>query len=422
MTDAPMTRLMNVPPNDVHLEQVVRLIRERRATTRPALAAMTGLSRKVVTQRVDQLISVGLVREGPTTGSTGGRPPGQLDFSADAGCVLAVELGATGLTAAVADLSGRVLAEGTRRLPFVPPPSVALQRSHELFTRLLGKVTERGPLRGIGVGVLGPVSPRGLTMDVTPDGGWEGFSVADWFRERYQVPVWLDNEVNMMAVGESRSRSSANGRDLLYIKVSTGIGSGLVSSGRLLRGTSGVAGELGHMTVSSDRSLVCWCGNSGCLGTLASGRAIAKFGVVAMRKRQSPFLQGMPPRQIRDTHVVAGAHANDEACQRIIGRAGEALGLAVAGATNLFNPSLVVIGGRVGGQAAQLWTAPVRQAVAAHTFSLATDAITVESSDNAYSVGVSGAASIVIEGLLSGQHLAAWQDVQDDTVGSTTAM
>jgi predicted NBD/HSP70 family sugar kinase len=412
-----------VAPSDTHLEHVLQLIREGSATTRPDLVGVTGLSRKVVIQRVDQLISMDLVREGPTVASTGGRPPGRLDFVSDAGCVLAVGLGATGLTAAIMDLSGRVLAERRRRLPFGARPAVALARVEALFTRLLEAGTShgRGPLRGIGVGVLGPVGPDGLTMDTVRDGGWAGFSVADWFGARYEVPVWVDNEVNMMAVGEARDRSPRDGRDLLYLKVSTGIGAGLISDGVLYRGASGVAGEIGHMTISNDRSLVCWCGNSGCLVTLASGRAITRFGVAAMRKGQSPFLEGMPPRQIRDEHIVAGAHAGDEACLKILGRAGEALGLAVAGATNLFNPALIVIGGRVGGQAAELLTEPVRRAVEQRTFPLATANLKIESSQNAYVAGVFGSADTVIRGLLSGTHLEAWQATVDDPSIETNA-
>lgn len=409
-------------PSDSHLEQVVRLIRERRATTRPDLVRVTGLSRKIVIQRVDQLIAMGLVREGPTTASTGGRPPGRLDFASDAGCVLALELGATGLTVGLADLSGKLLAERTRRLPFLAPPQAALQRANEMFTGLLNAPQRHGPLRGIGVGVLGPVSPNGLTMDTLPNGGWADFSVRDWFEVRYGVPVWVDNEVNMMAVGESRLRANDASQNLLYVKVSTGIGAGLINDGALYRGASGVAGEIGHMTISPDRSLVCWCGNAGCLVTLASGRAIAKFGTTAMRKGQSPFLDGIAARRVRDDHVIAGAHAGDDACLNIIRRAGEALGLAVAGATNLFNPAVIVIGGRVGGQAAQLLTGPVRQAVEEHAFSLATETISIESSENAYTAGVSGAAATVVEGLLLGRHLDGWRvDAEDDPVTADEA-
>jgi predicted NBD/HSP70 family sugar kinase len=405
------------PPSDTHLEQVLRLIRERQATTRPALVHVTGLSRKVVIQRVDQLISMGLVREGAAAASTGGRPAGRLDFAADAGCILAVELGATGLTAGLGDMSGQLLESRERRLPFGARPEVVLKRAQDLFTRLLTNNPYRGPLRGIGVGVLGPVSPTGLTMDLVPDGGWSGFSVADWFADRYGVPVWVDNEVNMMAVGEARTRPEEQGRNLLYVKVSTGIGAGLISDGHLYRGASGVAGELGHMTISADRSLVCWCGNHGCLTTLASGRAIAKFGLTAMRKGQSPFLEGVTAGRVRDEHVIAGAHAGDDACLTIMSRAGEALGLAIAGATNLINPTLIVIGGRVGGDAATMLTEPVRDAVEAHTFPLATETLAIESAKDAYRAGVSGAVATVIDGLLTGSHLAAWQEDLEGEAG-----
>jgi predicted NBD/HSP70 family sugar kinase len=388
---------------------------------------ISGLSRKIVIQRVEQLIAVGLVREGPATTSTGGRPAGRLEFVAEAGCVLAVELGSTGMTAALADLSGQILASQSRRLPFAPPPQVALGRVEQVFARFLDNHSARGPLRGIGVGLLGPVSPKGLTMDLLPNRGWAGFSVPDWLGSRFGVPVWVDNEVNMMALGESRRRLGDQRQNLLYVKVGTGVGGGLVSDGRLYRGASGVAGELGHMIVSADRTLTCWCGNTGCVATLASGRSITASAVRAVREDRSPFLQGISARQIRDTHVIAGAHAGDEACLEIMTRAGDALGLAVAGAANLLNPALVVIGGRVGGQAAHLLTDPVRRAVEDHAFRLASEAITVESSDDATAVGVSGVVATVVDGLLTGSHLDALtgarptrneERVQDGTTGS----
>jgi len=414
----PVTAPPQAATTDLHLEQVLRLIRAGQATTRPDLVRASGLSRKVVIQRVEQLISVGLVREGPTAASTGGRPPGRLDFADEAGIVLAVELGGTGLTAGLTDLSGKLLLERTRRLPCPAPPHVVLQRAHQIFADMLRVAGQRGPLRGIGVGVLGPVSPEGLTMDIPTNKGWGGYPVADWFVDRYGVPVWVDNEVNMMAVGEARSRADAARQSLLYVKVSTGIGAGLISGGGLYRGASGVAGELGHMTIPGARSLVCWCGNSGCVNTLASGIAIARFGTEARNSGQSPFLAGIARRRVRDVDVVAGAHADDKACRKIMQRAGDALGLAIAGATNLMNPNSIVLGGRVGGEAGHLFTEPIRQAVEDHAFPQATEMLTIESSKNAYTAGVLGAAATVIDGLLSGCHLATWQLEPDGTTAT----
>ncbi|GAB3260604.1 ROK family protein [Kineosporia babensis] len=394
--------------SDAHLEQVVRLIRDRQATTRPALMNLTGLSRKIVIQRVDQLIAMGLVREGPAAASTGGRPAGQLDFAADAGCVLVVLLGATGMSAGLADLAGRVLKVRSSELPFGLQPEEALARARMEFAELLGDPARRGPLRGIGVGVLGPVSPKGLTMDTFPNSGWSAFSVGDWLSDSYGVPVWVDNEVNLMAIGESLSRTPQPAPSLLYVKVGSGIGAGLINDGRLYRGASGVAGEIGHLTVSADRSRVCWCGNHGCLTMFASGRAIVGLGIEARLSGASPYLEKLTPEQIRDVDVVAGAHAGDGACSQIIDRAAVSLGLAVAGATNLFNPALIVIGGRVATAAGELFTEPIRQAVDEHAFLLATADITIERSSGEEEVGVQGAASTVVEGLLSGDHLAGW--------------
>ncbi len=412
----PVTPPPPAAARDHHLDQVLRLIREGQATTRPELIHATRLSRKVVIQRVDQLISMGLVTDGEASASTGGRPAGRLHFAGRAGCVLAVEFGGTGLTAALADLSGRLLLTRTRRLPFPAPPRVVLQRADGVFAGLLEDVVDRGPLRGIGVGVLGPVSPTGLAMDISVNPGWGDFPVGDWFFDRYGVPVWVDNEVNMMAVGESRSRTDAAGHNLLYVKVSTGVGAGLITNGTLFRGATGVAGELGHMTIAGARSNVCWCGNTGCVTTLASGRAISGFGTEARARGLSPYLDRITTKQVRDVQVVDGAHAGDKACLKIMTRAGEALGLAIAGATNLLNPAAIVIGGRIGGAAGPLLTEPVSEAVNDHAFPRATEMISIESSENAYTAGILGAASTVVDGLLSGTRLATWDpDLDPDS-------
>ncbi|MFV0430294.1 MAG: ROK family protein [Arachnia sp.] len=404
---------------DDHRETVLRLIRERSATTRPELVLLSGLTRKIVLQRVEQLIDVGLVKEDSVAASTGGRPAGRLRFAADAGCILTAVLGGTGFTVAIADLAGTPFRQHASPLPYALPAEQTLPRVEAAFHELLTDPgIERGPLRGIGVGVLGPVSPTGLTMDVMPKGGWEGFSVSQWFGKRHGVPVWVDNEVNMMALGEAHRRGSQSGHSVLYVKVSTGIGAGLISDRRLYRGATGVAGELAHVTVPGARSLTCWCGNSGCLSTLASGPAIAQFGEVSKQQGQSPYLENIP--LVRDRHVVAGAHAGDPACLQIMQRAGEALGLAVASATNLFNPGVIVIGGRVGGLASHLFVDPVRAAVQAHTFRLASQHIVIESSVDAHTAGVVGTAQMVIQGALSGDHLAAWDRLPRPAAAATT--
>jgi hypothetical protein len=268
------------------LVTVLDEVRLGRSRSRSELVVRTGLSRAIVAQRVSELIDRGLVAEGETGPSTGGRPPRQLAFTADAGHVLVADLGATSIDVAVTSLDGRILGHHDEPAEIAAGPDACLQRVDELFDQLRASARSLpGRLWGVGIGVPGPVefsTGRPISPPIMP--GWDGYPVRERFAARYDAPVWVDNDVNVLALGEWRSGIAVGHDNVVVVKIGTGIGAGIISDGRLHRGAQGSAGDVGHIQVVDDASVVCRCGNIGCLEALSGGAALARSGIAAARR------------------------------------------------------------------------------------------------------------------------------------------
>jgi len=368
---------------------VLRLIRDGEAVTRAELARRTGLARSTVAQRVDALLAHRLVYEAGGSESTGGRPPTVLAFNHDAGVVLAADLGATHSRLAVSDLAGVPLAEVAQDLDIALGPEPVLNWVQDRFTDLLAEAG-RDPedVRGVGVGVPGPVS-HATGQPVSPPimPGWDGFSIPGWFAGRYGAPVLVDNDVNIMALGEHWT-NWRNVDHLLFIKVGTGIGCGIVADGDIHRGAQGAAGDIGHVRISGHDDVICRCGNVGCLEAVAGGRALAREltenGIKASHSRDVV-------RLVREGNPVA---------TRLIREAGRGLGEVLAGCVNFFNPSVIVIGGDIGQVHEQL-LAGVREVTFRRSLPLATGDLKTVPSRLGDRAGVIGAAIMVIERVLA---------------------
>ena len=275
------------------LVTVLDEIRLGRSRSRSELVERTGLGRAVVAQRVGELIDRGLVIEGDVGRSTGGRPARQLTFHAAAGHLLVADLGATSIDVAVTNLDGRILGHHDEPARIEAGPEACLDRVDTLFQSLLRTTQDTpGALWGIGIGVPGPVefdSGRPISPPIMP--GWDGYPIRERFAERYGAPVWVDNDVNVLALGEWRSGIAAGHDNVVLVKVGTGIGAGIISDGHLHRGAQGSAGDVGHIQVVDDPDVVCRCGNIGCLESLAGGAAIARAGEAAATDGRSARLR-----------------------------------------------------------------------------------------------------------------------------------
>ena len=393
------------------LVSVLDLIRSGTARTRPALGRATGLGRAVVTQRVAQLLESGLVVDGALGPSTGGRAPRELRFRADAGHVLVAELGATSIGVGLADLSGRLLTQLEEPGDIAVGPEKVLSHVEELFDRLLAqRPGSAPPVWGIGIGVPGPVefaTGRPVSPPIMP--GWDGYAVRGRLAERYGAPAWVDNEVNLMALGELRSGLAVGERDVVYVKVGSGIGAGLIMAGRLHRGAQGAAGDIGHVEAVDDPKVVCRCGNTGCLEAVAGGVALARQAAAAAADGSSAFLaeRARDGRALSAEDVAAAAQHGDRVAVEMLVQAGTRIGRTLATVVNLYNPSLIVVGGGVA-NAGDLFLAAIRNATFRRALPLATRDLRMSRSPVGDEAGLRGAAFVVIDELFSRRLLPRW--------------
>ena len=368
---------------------VLQMIRDGNAVTRAELARRTGLARSTVAQRVDTLLAHELVYEAGDSASTGGRPPTVLAFNPRSGVVLAADFGATHSRLAVADLGGTPLREARLDIDIAEGPEAVLTQVQRHFADLLEhEGAAPGDVRGIGIGVPGPVEfATGQLVNPPIMPGWNRFPIPEWFGERYAAPVLVDNDVNIMALGEHWS-GWRDTEHLLFVKVGTGIGCGIVAGRSIHRGAQGAAGDIGHITVRGHDDVVCDCGNFGCLEAVAGGRALARRLTEA----------GTDAGGSRD--VIRLAREGHPLALRLVREAGRSLGEVLAGAVNFFNPSVIVIGGDLA-QADEQLLAGVREVTYQRSLPLATQHLSTVPSRLGDRAGVIGAAIMVIEHVLA---------------------
>jgi len=402
------------PPSDQldSLVTVLDLVRSRSARTRPEVTRLSGLGRNVVTQRVAQLTQYGLLTESGLGRSTGGRAPRELRLRGEAGLILVAALGATHIAAAVTDLSGRVLRQQVEPHAIAVGPEATLGRVAQLFDRLLAVASESDEVQvfGIGVGLPGPIefaSGKPANPPIMP--GWDGYPVRTYLAERYAVPVWVDNEVNLMAQGEFRAGLAKGERDIIFVKLGTGIGAGLISSGRLHRGHLGCAGDIGHVAVAEGSGVICRCGNEGCLEALAGGTALARDARAAAEAGRSPYLAHVleSGANVEAVDVGRAAQNGDGAAVELIVRSGRLIGETLATLVNFFNPSLLILGGGVA-NLGDLLLAAIRETVYRRSAPLATRELRITRSPLDREAGLLGGAFMVIDELFSRERLGLW--------------
>jgi predicted NBD/HSP70 family sugar kinase len=380
-----------------------QLLRDGRPRTRAELVAETGLARSTVAERLDTLLASGLLCAAQKAESTGGRPPGTFTFNPAARVVLAADVGATHAKLALTDLNGRVIAQRERKVDIGSGPTAVLDLVAGTGQDLLIESGRPpGDLLGIGVGLPGPVdhaTGRPVRPPIMP--GWDGFDVRDYLRKLLDVAVLVDNDVNLMALGEHKAHWP-QASDLVFVKIATGIGSGLISEGRLHRGSRGSAGDLGHVRLPhradallpagtpplGGTDVACRCGNVGCLEAIASGGALA----AALTAR------GIPAASSDD--VVALARDGSAEAVQALRQAGRDVGEVLATAVNLFNPSVIVIGGTLSRVGEHL-IAGVREVVYRRSLPLATEDLRIVQSGAGDEAGIVGAAAMVVDHVLA---------------------
>ncbi|MDO8309049.1 MAG: ROK family protein [Actinomycetota bacterium] len=392
-----------------HLVPILDLIRFGRANTRPEIARLTGLGRTVVTQRVADLIDAGLVLDASMAESTGGRPSRALAFNARLGALLVAELGATAVNAAVTNLAGDIMERRHEDIDIADGPDVVLGIVEAIFDELV-TAHPRLEVWGIGVGLPGPVEfSNGSPTSPPIMPGWDRYPVRVRLSSRYHAPTWIDNDVNLLALGELRRGIAIDVDDAIFVKIGTGIGAGLISEGRLHRGAQGAAGDIGHVRVTETTAEICRCGKVGCLEAVAGGQAIARQGLAAAQSGSSPFLADLlaTGASITSRDVSNAAARGDLVANEILSASGRLVGQTIAAMVNFFNPSLVIIGGGVA-NAGDRFLASIRQSIYERSLPLATRDLRVPRSELGDVAGIYGAAALVSDEILSRDLLPHW--------------
>ena len=399
------------------LAAVLAAIRAGDGLTQPQLMERVGLGRSVVGQRVAELEAAGLVEGAGLGPSTGGRAPRRLRLRARQGVVIGIDVAATELVVGLADLSGTILARRQEAIDVADGPEPVLRAAAHLADRLIeddAAANGARPVWAVGAGVPGPVEfSTGLPVAPPIMPGWDLHPVRRRLAERYRAPAWLDNDVNLMAVGELRANPAAGAAGhLLYVRAGVGIGAAVVMDGRLYRGADGAAGDIGHVTIPEGGDVVCRCGNIGCLEAAAGGTALARDGRMLAETRQSAALAAVLAERgvIRPLDVSQAADAGDPAARALLQRTAHILGGTLATLVSFYNPSLLVLGGGI--TRARTHVLPhIREAITRRALPLATRHLRIDVSSLPEELaGVTGAVHLALDEVFSAANLGTWLD------------
>lgn len=394
---------------------IVDLLSQHGALSRTDLARLSGYSRAKIGNAVQALIDRNILQETGEDESRGGRKARLLNFSSSIGFIFGVDVGATSVDIALSDFTGRILQRFDAPADVRDGPDAVLGMIKDQMLLMLhqaGLASEQ--IHGIGIGVPGPVEfSTGLLISPPIMPGWEAFPIREYFTRVFpQAIVIVDNDVNVMALGELRRGKNINAENFLFIKIGTGIGCGIVCQGSIYRGSSGCAGDVGHICVDYNGP-VCHCGNRGCVEAMAAGPAIAAKAMQAAAEGLSPILQQLLEVNngvLTAREVGMAAARGDRVSIALIQESGKLIGEMLAGVVNFFNPSLILIGGGVSNIGHQLLSS-IRQAVLARSLPLSTRDLRIEYNSLRGDAGIYGAIYLALEHIFT---LASSHEVEED--------
>jgi glucokinase-like ROK family protein len=382
--------------------KAITMLRLRGPLSRTDIADGTGYSRATITSVINQLTELGILEEIGDGRSSGGRRPRVLSFRADFGYMIGVDMGATSLDLALANFKGDILARDSLPIDVRDGPETVLALLRDLVIQHLktrGIAPER--IYAFGIGVPGPVDFAAGVLIAPPimPGGWDGYPIRTFIRSTFpNAIVIVDNDVNVMALGELRAGAGMNHKHFIFVKVGTGIGAGIVCDGAIHRGADGCAGDIGH--ICADRSgPVCHCGNIGCLEAIAAGPPIAARAMEAARAQRSGILLKYLSANggtLTALDVGRAAAEGDAVANEIIQDSGRIIGEVLAGLVNFFNPSLILVGGGISGIGHQ-FLAAIRRGVLHRSLPLATRHLRIDISPMGSKAGIYGALALATE-------------------------
>lgn len=365
--------------------ETLRLIRTNTASTITDIADLMDVARSTAAERVERLLAHDLVRVVESSTHEGrGRPAAAFGFNPAAGSILTAHVGMTGARLGVTDLAAELVAEGMRDIDVARGPEVLCDRLVSEFEALwLHADTPMPNPCGIGIGLPGRIELGGIA-DVGAD--WSTFPIAERIAERFGIPCYVDRDVNLLALGEQVARHDSTGVHIC-VKVGSSIGCGIAIEGRIVEGADGFAGQIGHTQVIG-RSDPCTCGNSGCLGAVASGAALV----------QQLNAIGFDVTHVRE--VAALSNAGVPEATQTIRQAGRHIGQVLAGCVNLLNPKTISLWGYLL-DAEEPLIAGIQESLNALAAPALARNLAIVSTEDGDITGLRGAAQLVIEHVLS---------------------
>jgi len=286
--------LMNNKPALNHVEsQIIQHLRAAGQLSRTELAKMTGYSRASMTSFVNALMESGIIREVGEGKSQGGRRSSMLSINGEYGFIAGYDIGATQIEIALANFRGDILEHSSEQADVRNSADIVLGRCAEMIQQFLerqGGTPDQ--VVAVGVGVPGPVEfSKGILIAPPLMPTWENFPIKNYVAETFpNATVVVDNDVNILALGELHAGGGKDLKNFIWVKIGTGIGSGIIANGEIYRGASGVAGNIGHIEAEHNGT-ICRCGNRGCLEAVAAGPPIAEHGKEAAEGGAAHFLR-----------------------------------------------------------------------------------------------------------------------------------
>ena len=375
--------------------EILSLIASGAAISRSALLAASGLSRVTVTQRLNALLSVGLVEETLRTLPSGGRPTRVLGINETAGFMLIADIGETHIHLAAMNLAPDILAQSTIPFSIAEGPATTLRRMKQEFDMLAAKARpSHGFLLGVSLSMPTPVDfKHGRVVGPSVLFGWDDFDIVDFLRGHYDAPIYVENDVNLMTIYEHRHNFS-HVDDMIFIKAGTGIGSGIIAGGKIFRGAQGAAGDIGHIQFNSEDAPLCRCGKLGCVEARAGGWAIAR----------DLTEKGFKAETARD--VVALVETQKPEAIMLLRRAGQTIGEVASDVVSILNPSLIVVGGMLA-RGGDFLLSGIRELVYQRCLPLATSELQIILADPKKDSALIGAAHLVLDDVFSVEKVEA---------------
>jgi len=386
-------------------KKLIDLVRTYGEFTKADFVKYADYSRTKITSCLDSLLNKKIIVANKATEFSGGRRSKTFSLNGKLGLVAGVDIGATSIDLGIADFSGKLLVRNADPATIKDGPIKILGRACSLLEKML-KENNLSPekMNGIGIGVPGPVDFSVGTLVSPPImPGWDCYPIIQTVQQWFPFAnVVVDNDVNVMALGEINQGAGRGVDNLFFVKIGTGIGAGIICEGKIYRGSSGCAGDIGHIAVNKSGPL-CHCGNKGCLETVAAGPAIAERSLMAAQAGKSPILLKHYEKNgniLRAEDVGDAAREGDALAIEIIRESGQFVGDVLAGLVNFYNPEMIVIGGGVS-NLGNLLLSSIRQTVLHRSLPLATRDLQIVFSEIGPDAGVIGAVNLAMDYMFS---------------------